>query len=118
MAKRIITRGKASKGTADNQPPTAAERNRAIKYLRKQGGAHVPRPANGLVNDSPAQTIEACMRVVRWFAHIEQPFGEGTGGELGAAQADILNMVADALDHAERVVRSVGAQADAEVAHG
>lgn len=95
--------------TAPDQPVTVAERNRAIKYLQKQGGPHITRPVNGLVQDSPAQTIERCRGIIDWIAHIEQPF---SGGALAAAEADVLHMVVDALEHAEKVVRSVGAQPD------
>jgi hypothetical protein len=115
MAKRIITRSKARKTSADDHVPTPAERNRAIRKLRKLGGAHMVRPANGLVQDTPAHTIDRCKGVIKWLAHIEQPF---SGGELDAAEADVLLMVADALEHAEKVVRSVGSMADGEVAHG
>jgi hypothetical protein len=115
MAKRIIPRGKARKSSAADQPPTVAERNRAIRKLRPLGGAHITKPSNGLVQDTPAHTIDRCKGVIKWLAHIEQPF---TGGELDAAEADVLHMVADALEHAERVVREVGSLADAEVAHG
>jgi hypothetical protein len=114
MAKKKSTRGRKS---ATERPITPAQRDRAIKFLQKQGGAHISRPANGLIQDTPARTIERCKGVISWLAHIEQPF---SGGELDAAEADVLLMVADALGHAEKVVRSVGAQADAqmEVAHG
>jgi hypothetical protein len=114
MAKAKSTRAQAPKSQAD-QRPSAAERNRAIRRLRPLGGAHIKRPANCLVQDTPAHTIERCKGVVNWLAHIEQPF---TGGELDAAEADVLRMVADALDHAERVVRDFGSLADAEVNHG
>ena len=116
MAKRIIPRGKARKSLAADQPPTPAERRKAIRYLRKHsGGAHVPRPINGLVQDTPALTLERCRRVISWLAHIEQPF---SGGELDAAQSDVLHMVVDALDHAGKVIRSIGSLADGERAHG
>jgi hypothetical protein len=116
MAKRIIPRGKGRKTSAADQPPTPAERRKAIRYLRKHsGGAHVPRPVNGLVQDTPAQTLERCRRVVSWLAHIEQPFASG---ELDAAESDVLHMVVDALDHAHKVIRSIGSLADAERAHG
>jgi hypothetical protein len=72
------------------------------------------RPVNRLVQDTPAQTIDRCRQIVNWLAHIEQPF---RGGDLDAAEADVLHMVADALEHAEKVVRSVGSLADAEVTH-
>jgi hypothetical protein len=77
----------------------------------------MPKPANCLVQDTPASTIERCKDVIDWLAHIEQPF---TGEALDSAEADILHMVTDALEHAEKVVRSVGALADAQagVAHG
>lgn len=114
MGKKKPTRGRKS---AVDRPVTVAERNRAIKYLQKQGGAHIPRPVNCLVQDAPAATIERCTSVISWLAHVEQPF---SGGDLDAAEADVLQMVVDALRHAKKVVRSVGAQADvqAEVAHG
>lgn len=109
-------RSPARKRSTTDQPPTLAERRQAIRYLRKHsGGAHIPRPINGLVQDTPAQTLERCRRVVSWLAHIEQPF---RSGELDAAEADVLHMVADALDHAEKVVRSVGSVADGERANG
>jgi len=63
-------------------------------------------PSNGLVQDTPAGTIEHCRRIISWLAHIEQPFGEGADGELGAAQSDILHLVGDALEHAETTFRS------------
>jgi hypothetical protein len=114
MAKSKSTRG--CKPATDRRP-TVAERNRAIKALQEHGGAHIPRPANCLIQDTPASTIERCKDVISWLAHIEQPF---TGQSLDSAEADILHMVTDALGHAERVVRSVGAKADAqaEVSHG
>ena len=120
MAKRIIPRGKARKPSAGDQPPTLAQRRKAIRYLRKHsGGAHVPRPLNGLVQDTPAHTIERCKDVINWLAHIEQPFASDN---LAAAESQVLHMVVDALGHAEKVVRSIGSQADAEreggVAHG
>jgi hypothetical protein len=113
MANSKSTRTRARKSPTD-QPPTVAQRNRAIRQLRKSGGAHVPRPPNFLIQDTPAQTIERCKRVVNWLAHISQPL---RGGDLDAAEADVLHTVVDALEHAERVVRSIGAQADLEVAH-
>jgi hypothetical protein len=79
--------------------------------LRKLGGAHIARPVNSLVQDTPARTIERCKDVINWVAHTERPF-RGT-----AAEADVLHLVVDALEHAEKVVRSVGSLADAEVAH-
>jgi hypothetical protein len=100
---------------AQDRKPTVAERDLAIRFLQRQGGAHIPRPPNGLIQDTPASTIDRCRQVVSWLAHIEQPF---SGGELDAAQSDVLLMVADALGHAEKVVRSVGAQADVQVANG
>jgi hypothetical protein len=115
MAKKKSTRPQVRKSSAADQPPTVAERNRAIRHLRKQGGAHIARPTNGLVQDTPAHTIDRCKGVIKWLAHIERPF---SGGELDAAEADVLLMVADALEHAEKVVRSVGGMADGEVAHG
>jgi hypothetical protein len=114
MATKKSTRGRKS---ATDRPVTVAERNRAIKFLQKHGGAHVPRPVNGLIQDTPAHTIERCKGVISWLAHIEQPF---CGSALEAAEADVLHMVVDALDHAEKVVRSIGAQPDAhaEAVHG
>lgn len=113
MAKRIIPRGKARKSSAADQPPTTAERRKAIRYLRKHGaGAHVARPVNGLIQDSPGHTIERCKRIVSWLAHIQQPFRDA---ELDAAECDVLHWVADALQHAEKVVLSVGSLSDAEV---
>ena len=110
MAKKKSTRSSKS---ATDRPVTRAEQIRAIKNLQKHGGAHIPSPANGLIQDTPAATIERCKGVINWLAHIEQPF---TGGEMDAAEADVLLMVSDALGHAEKVVRSVGAQP--EVANG
>ncbi len=116
MAKSKSTRSPGRKPSAADQPPTPAERRKAIRYLRKHsGGAHVPRPINGLVQDTPAQTLERCRRLVSWLAHIEQPFASG---ELAAAESDVLHMVVDALEHAEKVLRSVGSVADGERAHG
>jgi hypothetical protein len=104
MAKKKSTRGSKS---ATERPVSRAEQIRAIKYLQKHGGAHIPSPTNGLVQDTPAATIEKCKDVITWLAHIEQPF---SGASLDAAEADVLLMVSDALGHAEKVVRSVGAQ--------
>lgn len=104
-----------SKSSANDQRPTPAERSQAIRTLRTYGGAHIPRPANVLIQDSPAATVERCKCIVDWLAHIEQPF---TGGDLAAAEADVLHMVVDALEHAEKVIREVGSLADGEVAHG
>jgi hypothetical protein len=115
MAKSKSTRLKARKSSAADQPPTPAERRRAIRSLRKDGGAHLARPSNGLIQDTPADTVGRCKSVVDWLAHIEQPF---TGGNMAAAEADVLHMVVDALEHAENVIRQVGSLADAEVAHG
>jgi hypothetical protein len=106
-----VARTKARKSSGD-QPPTVAERNRAIKQIRKLGGTHMPRPANRLVRDTPAETIDRCRQIVSWLACIERPFSDG---DLDAAEADVLHMVMDALDHAEKVVRSAGSLADAEV---
>jgi hypothetical protein len=106
---------KSRKSSADDRPVSAAERNQAIKFLQKHGGAHVPRPINGLIQDTPANTIDRCRQLVNWLAHIERPF---SGDELDAAEADVLHFVVDALDHAEKVVRSVGSLADGEAAHG
>jgi hypothetical protein len=100
MAKRAKTKG-----------VTVAERNQAIKYLQKQGGAHIPTPANCLVQGTPAATIDRCRGVIRWLAYIEQPL---IGEEMDAAEADVLLMVSDALEHAEKVVRSVGAHAEVQ----
>jgi hypothetical protein len=91
------TRARARRSSADDQPPTVAERNRAIRKLRKLGGAHMVKPANRLIQDTPAGTIERCKCVIDWLAHIEQPF---SGGDLDAAEA---------------VVRNVGSLADVEV---
>jgi hypothetical protein len=115
MAKSKSTRLKARKSSAADQPPTPAERRRAIRALRNHGGAHLARPANVLIQDSPAETVERCKCIVDWLAHIEQPF---TGGNMVAAEADVLHMVVDALEHAENVIRQVGSLADAEVSHG
>jgi hypothetical protein len=113
MAKKQSTRGRKP---ATDRRPTIAERNRSIKYLQKQGGAHIPRPANCLIQDTPASTIERYKDVVDWLAHIQQPF---SGEVMDSVEADVLHMVVDALEHAEKVVRSVGAQADVQaVAHG
>jgi hypothetical protein len=60
-------------------------------------------PINGLIQDTPANTIERCRGVINWLAHIEQPF---TGGELAAAEADVLHFVSDALEHAEKAFRT------------
>jgi hypothetical protein len=106
MAKQKSTRGRKS---ATDGPVTAAERNRAIKFLRKQGGAHVSRPANGLIQDTPGHTVDRCKAVINWLAHIEQPFHDSG---LDAAQADVLLLVVDALDHASRVVHAVGADTE------
>jgi hypothetical protein len=114
MAQKSIRRREAEKSSAD-QPPTPAERNRAIRHLRKHGGVHLARPSNGLIQDSPADTVERCKCVVDWLAHIEQPF---TGRNMASAEGDVLQMVVDALEHAEKVIREVGSYADAEVAHG
>jgi hypothetical protein len=61
-------------------------------------------PANCLVQDTPANTVQRCRRVIGWLAHIEQPFSDG---ELDAAAADILHMVTDALEHAETTFRTL-----------
>jgi hypothetical protein len=67
----------------------------------------VPRPTNYLIQNTPWHTIERCKGIINWLAHIEQPF---TGGELDAAEADVLLLVADALDHAANTIRIVGAE--------
>jgi hypothetical protein len=113
MAKSKSTRTRPRKSSAD-QPPTVAERNRAIRQIRKLGGAHMARPANRLVQDTPARTIERCKGIINWLACIERPC---SGDDLAAAEADVLHLVFDALEHAEKVVRSAGSLADAEVAH-
>jgi hypothetical protein len=61
-------------------------------------------PVNTLVQSTPANTLERCRGVIRWLAHIEQPF---SGEELAAAEADILNLVGDALEHAEEAFRNL-----------
>jgi hypothetical protein len=116
MAKSKSSRARARKSAAADQKPTTAERNQAIRYLQKHSrGAHVPRPTNTLVQGTPANTIDRCRRVVGWLAYIDQPF---TDTDLGAAQGDVLRMVVDALEHAEKIIRSIGSLSDAEVAHG
>jgi hypothetical protein len=60
-------------------------------------------PINGLVQPTPADTLERCKRVINWLAHIEQPF---RGGELDAAESDVLHLVRAALEHAEATVRT------------
>lgn len=115
-------RTKARKSSGD-QPPTVAERNQAIRQLRKHGGAHLARPANSLVEDTPANTIGRCKGVIEWLARLERARRAGIlsdpfkGGELGEAATDALFLVGDALEHAEKVIRSIGSLADAEVAH-
>lgn len=120
-------RTKARKSSGD-QPPTVAERNRAIRQLRKHGGAHLARPANSLVEDTPANTIGRCKGVIEQFARLllPDPFrdpGVTIDGrpfpvdESNKWATDVLVLVADALAHAETVIRSVGSLADAEVAH-
>ena len=98
--------GKAKRA---DRPVTTAQHGRAIAFLQKTGGAHVPQPPNGLIGDKPAVTIQRCKQIISFFAHIEEPFH---GEELEAAKADILNGVADALEHAERVLRSIGSSPD------
>jgi hypothetical protein len=117
-------RTKPRKSSGD-QPPTVAERNRAIRKLRPLGGAHRARPINSLVEDTPANTIERCKGILRWVVRLDRVRRAGilsdpfSGGELGEAATDVLRLAADALEHAEKVIRSVGSLADAEVAaHG
>ena len=110
MANSSLPRLRAPKAP-DDQPETAAERRRVIRGLRKQGGAHIARPPNGLIQDAPADTVARCKGVISWLAHIDRPFNDE---RLAAAEADVLLMVVDALEHAEKVIHSVGALADAE----
>lgn len=132
MAKRIIPRSKGRKRWAADQKPTVAERNRAIRKLRPLGGAHLARPANSLVEDTPAHTIHRCKGVIECFARLllpdpfsdpgvtidGLPFPRRPWGESNEPVADVLFLVAAALEHAENVLRSVGSMADAEVVHG
>src|SRR5579864_9074843 len=106
MAKKS-TRGRKS---ATDRPVTAAERNRAIKFLQKHGGAHVSMPVNGLIQDTPVGTIERCRHVVAWIARTGHPYG---GCARPIAEADILHIVVDALEHAEKVIRDIGAPPEA-----
>jgi hypothetical protein len=97
---------------------TEKERQAAIKQLVKHGGAHLQKPPNRLIGDSPAETVERCKGIVSWFAQIE------IEGEGDWAKINTLHGVVDALEHAETVLRQVGSLADplkdglAEVSHG
>jgi hypothetical protein len=51
MVKSKSTRTQARKLPYDALP-TPAERRQAIRKLRKSGGAHIARPANGLIHDA------------------------------------------------------------------
>ena len=88
--------------------PTTAERRSAVRSLQKGGGAHLARPQNLLVSDTPRETVERCRRIIDWLAHIEEPF---SGEELEAAKADVLHGVVDALKHAETVLFDCGSEA-------
>jgi hypothetical protein len=91
-------------------------RRRAIAYLQKNGGPRAfAEPRNRLIGDSTAQTIERCRCIVSWVAHVHEPFHRD---ELEAAKADILHSVADALAHAEMVLRRIGSAADEVLPHG
>ena len=104
MAKSNSTRARAR--NFYDRLPTAAERNRAIRQLQKQGGAHVPRPENLLVGHSPVDTLERCCRVVGWMATTMED--AAPGDDHDAARTDILCTVVDALRHAERVLQDIG----------
>ena len=60
-------------------------------------------PINVLVQATPANTLEHCRGVIDWLAHIEQPCSNDA---LSSAEADILHLVSDALEHAERAFRT------------
>ena len=109
MAKKSLPKLCTGRRAIAERPVTEAQRSRAIAYLQKNGGAIVGAPPNGLVGDEPAVTIQRCKQIISFFAHIEEPFH---GEELEAAKADILNGVADALDHAERTLRRYGSAHD------
>jgi len=115
MAKSKSTRTPPRK-SADDRPSTTAESIAATKKLRKVG-AQPARPANGLIQDTAGATVERCRRIIDWLAHIGQPFSDG---ELQAAEADVLHLVVDALEHSEKVIHHFGASSDAELAaaHG
>jgi hypothetical protein len=108
MAKSNSTRARAP--DFYTRKPTTAERNRAIKHLQKQGGAHVAKPVNLLVGATPADTLESCRRVIDWVAGASE---STSSADCDAARTDVLFSVVDALRHAETVLRDIGSLPDA-----
>jgi hypothetical protein len=108
MAKSNSTRARAR--ISADRPPTAAERNRAIKQLQKHGGAHLVKPVNLLVGATPADTLESCRRVIDWVAGATETT---SSADCDAARTDVLFSVVDALRHAETVLRDIGSLPDA-----
>ena len=105
MAKSDSSADPARVPDPDSLPPTFEERREAVRQLRRHGGAHIEIPRNQLVGRSPDDTIARCKNVIDWLAHIEEPF---RGEDLEAAKASILHTIADALGHAEMVIRDIG----------
>jgi hypothetical protein len=103
MAKNSLASAGA-RGRFDRKP-TMAERLRAIAQLRKYGGAHVQRPANRFIGSTPADTLLCCRQCLR--SHI----GDDAGA-MASLTSGLLWSVADALGHAERVLRDIGSDPD------
>ena len=81
---------------------TPAEQLAAIAELRKTDGRHKAVPCNRLVGRSPVETVKLCSDAL---CSLPQP-----DGALGA----LIHMVADALEHAEMVLRETGTRSDFE----